>query len=239
MKLAVAILLLISIFGCEKNTTKGMTKTDTIKVKPNVGLLTYLALGDSYTVGHNVTQDQSYPYQLTELLKAKGLNINPPRIIAKTGWTTSELQQGIELANDTNTYDIVTLLIGVNNEYRGQPVETYRTEFRRLLQTAVTFAGGNLKHVFVISIPDWGVTPFGHQDPRGADAIADEIDEFNAINREETAKAGISYTNVTSGSKKAAKDLSLIAADGLHPSGKMYKEWAELLTPAIVKTYQP
>jgi lysophospholipase L1-like esterase len=239
MKLAVAILLLISIFGCEKNTTNGMTKTDTIKVKPNVGLLTYLALGDSYTIGHNVTQDQSYPFLLTELLKAKGLTLNTPRIIAKTGWTTSELQHGIDLAKDTNTYDMVTLLIGVNNEYRGQSAGTYRTEFRRLLQTAVTFAGGSLNHVFVISIPDWGVTPFGHQDPRGPEAIADDIDEFNAINKEETLKAGISYTNVTPGSKKAAKDLSLIASDGLHPSGKMYREWAEKLLPAILKTYQP
>lgn len=239
MKLAAAIILLISILGCEKNTTNGMTKTDTLQVPKTGGQLSYLALGDSYTIGHDVTQDQSYPYQLSALLNSKGLSVYPPRIIAKTGWTTSELQTGIELAKDTNTYDIVTLLIGVNNEYRGQSIETYRKEFKRLLQTAVTFAGGNIAHVFVISIPDWGATPFGKQDRRGPSAIADEIDEFNAVNKEETVKVGISYTNVTPGSKKAAKDLTLVASDGLHPSGKMYKEWAELLLPMVFKAYKP
>lgn len=214
-----------------------MTLTDTLQSPPS-GKLKYLALGDSYTVGHDVTQDQSYPYQLAALLENQGLAIIPPRIIAKTGWTTSELQHGIELAADTVTYDMITLLIGVNNQYRGQSLTAYRKEFKRLLQSAVTFAGGNTAHVVVISIPDWGVTPFGKQSGRDADVIADEIDQFNRINKEETVAAGISYVNVTPGSKKAARDPSLTASDGLHPSGKMYQQWAALIAPVILKKFK-
>lgn len=239
MKFVVALLVLISIIGCEKNTTNGMTKTDTLIATKPAGLLSFLALGDSYTIGHNVTAAQSFPFQLTEMLKARNFTVNPPRIIATTGWTTGDLQQGIVLAKDTNTYNLVTLLIGVNNQYQGLPIDTYRKEFIMLLQTAVKFAGGNIKHVFVLSIPDWGVTPFGHQDYRGPVVIAKEIAQFNAVNKEETVKAGISYTDITPESKNAANDLSLVAADGLHPSGKMYKEWAALVLPALLKTYQP
>jgi len=161
-----------------------------------------------------------------------------PRIIAKTGWTTGELQAAIQSAAITSKYDIVTLLIGVNNQYRGNSIEVYRTEFKALLQTAIRFAGGNKTHVFVVSIPDWGVTPFGKGSGRDVKTISKAIDDFNAVNKEETVNAGVSYTDITPGSRNADTDVSLAAADGLHPSGKMYQEWVTLLAPAMVKVFK-
>ena len=189
-------------------------------------VLTYLALGDSYTIGESVAQTESFPYQFVTKLRLQGLNVANPKIIAKTGWTTDELQAAIKAENLTQTFDIVTLLIGVNNQYRGYSKITYRKEFKELLQTALGYASGNKKSVFVISIPDWGVTPFGLSSGKSAKAIADEIDAFNIINKEETLAMEISYTDITPDSRKAATDVSLIAKDGLHPSGKMYLQWA-------------
>ena len=188
--------------------------------------LTYLALGDSYTIGEGVAQNESFPYQVAAQLKLQGVDMAKPKIIAKTGWTTDELQAAIKVENITQNFDIVTLLIGVNNQYRGYPKEIYREEFRELLETAIAFAGGNKNHVFVVSIPDWGVTPFGLASGRNTKTIADDIDAFNAINRTETLALGISYIDITPASRKAATELSLIAGDGLHYSGKMHLEWA-------------
>ncbi|HTM97557.1 MAG TPA: GDSL-type esterase/lipase family protein [Pedobacter sp.] len=187
--------------------------------------LTYLALGDSYTIGEAVAQNESFPYQFAAQLKLKGLNVADPKIIAKTGWTTDELQAAIKAEKLTQNFDIVTLLIGVNNQYRDYSKEIYRKEFKELLQTALNFAGGNTDRVFVISIPDWGVTPFGLASGRDVKVIAAEIDAFNAINREETLALSISYTDITPSSRKAATDLSLVASDGLHYSGKMHLQW--------------
>ena len=144
-------------------------------------VLTYLALGDSYTIGESVAQNESFPHQYVTKLKLQGLNVANPKIIAKTGWTTDELQAAIKAENLTQKFDIVTLLIGVNNQYRGYSKITYRKEFKELLQTALGYASGNKKRVFVISIPDWGVTPFGLSSGKNTKAIADEIDAFNAI----------------------------------------------------------
>lgn len=238
MKLTAAFVLLIVILGCEKSTINGMNKIDTIKTEIPGGQLSYLALGDSYTIGEAVAQDQSFPYQLKQSLNAQGLKTASPTIIAKTGWTTGELKDAISFAALNQKYDIVTLLIGVNNQYRGNSIDTYRTEFRELLQTAIAFANGNAAHVFVVSIPDWGATPFGKQSGRGEGNIAKEIDQFNALNKEETLKAGLSYTDITPQSRNAATDLDLVASDGLHPSGKMYLEWASALTPAITKAFK-
>lgn len=188
--------------------------------------LTYLALGDSYTIGEGVAQNESFPYQVAAQLKLQGVDIAKPKVIAKTGWTTDELQAAIKAENITQNFDIVTLLIGVNNQYRGYPKETYRKEFKELLQKAIAFAGGNENKVFVVSIPDWGVTPFGLSSGKDIKTIADDIDAFNAINRAETLALGISYTDITPASRKAATDLSLVASDGLHYSGKMHMEWA-------------
>lgn len=189
-------------------------------------VLTYLALGDSYTIGESVASNESFPFQLAAQLKSHGVNVASPKIIAKTGWTTDELQTAIKAENITQKFDFVTLLIGVNNQYRGYSKVIYRKEFKELLQTAINFAGGNSKKVFVVSIPDWGVTPFGQSSGKTAKSIADDIDAFNAINKEETVGMNVSYTDITPDSRKAATDASLTAKDGLHPSGKMYLQWA-------------
>lgn len=200
--------------------------------------LTYLALGDSYTIGEAVQANESFPYQLAAQLKVQQLNVQTPKIIAKTGWTTDELQAAIKEANLNNSFDLVTLLIGVNNQYRGYSQTTYRQEFKALLQTALAFAGQNKKHVFVVSIPDWGVTPFGKNSGRDIQAIAQEIDAFNAINKEETLALGISYTDITPASRNALTDASLVASDGLHPSGKMYGEWAIKVANAVQQNFK-
>jgi lysophospholipase L1-like esterase len=189
-------------------------------------LLTYLALGDSYTIGESVEPSESFPHQFANQLKAQGLKVTVPKIIAKTGWTTDELQTAIKAENLTRHFDFVTLLIGVNNQYRGYSKVTYRKEFKELLQTAVDFAAGNKKRVFVISIPDWGVTPFGLASGKSIKDIANDIDAFNAINKEETLAMDVSYTDITPGSRNAATDLSLVAKDGLHYSEKMHLQWA-------------
>lgn len=187
--------------------------------------LNYLALGDSYTIGEAVEQKDSFPYQFAVRLKQQGLSIAEPKVIAKTGWTTDELQAAIKTENITQNFDIVTLLIGVNNQYRGYAKENYRKEFVQLLHAAVNFAGGNTNRVFVISIPDWGVTPFGLSSGKNTKDIANEIDAFNAINKEETLALKVNYTDITPSSRKVATDLSLVAADGLHYSGKMHLQW--------------
>lgn len=219
-----------------------MDKKDTINTVVPGGALSYLALGDSYTIGEAVAQSESFPYQL-----AAGLNdstcsapilTQTPVIIAKTGWTTDELQSAIKAASLTKTFDLVTLLIGVNNQYRGNSISTYRIEFCELLQMAIAFAKGDKTHVFVVSIPDWGATPFGKQSGRTQGQIGIEIDAFNAVNKEETLKAGVSYTDITPGSRKADADVTHVASDGLHPSGKMYKEWAAAVLPAVVSVFK-
>ncbi|WP_293311408.1 SGNH/GDSL hydrolase family protein [Pedobacter sp. UBA5917] len=198
------------------------------------GNFTYLALGDSYTIGESVKQTESFPYQLQAMLKANGNNVSNPKIIATTGWTTDELQAAIKKENLNGTYSFVTLLIGVNNQYRGYPLNTYKKEFAELLQTAIAFVGGDKRKVFVVSIPDWGVTPFAKNSGRSAETIAAEIDNFNAANQEIARSAGVSYTNITPASRNAATDKSLIADDGLHPSAKMYGQWAEALSTKVV-----
>ena len=195
----------------------------------------FLALGDSYTIGEAVAPSERWPAQLAVLLRAEGVAINDPLIIATTGWTTDELSAGIDRANPPGTYDLVSLLIGVNNQYRGQAAGEYRTHFAALLQRAIGFADGTPAHVIVLSIPDWGMTPFAAQAGRDRAAIAAEIDSFNAINKEETMKAGARYVDVTLASREAVNDPALIAGDGLHPSGKMYAEWARLALPAARK----
>lgn len=203
---------------------------------------TYLALGDSYTIGQSVTAAESFPFQLANQLKLNGIKyIIGPEIVARTGWTTSDLQAGIKTAivNEDisrTKYDIVTLLIGVNNQFRKQSQTVYRKEFKELLQTAITFAGGNKNKVFVISIPDWGATPFGGKNRNLI--TRKEIDEFNAINKTETLALRISYTDITEASRNAATDLELVAKDDLHPSGKMYLDWAVNVSKAVLKSYR-
>lgn len=215
-----------------------MNKTAISQIDPPTDQLSYLALGDSYTIGEQVMQSESFPYQLRINLSKQALNLTVPKVIATTGWTTGELIAGIKTETLAAKYDLVTLLIGVNNQYRGNSIDLYRTEFRELLKTAIIFAGGNTAHVFVVSIPDWGATAYAKQSGRDVQIIAKEIDAFNAVNKEETLKAGVSYTDITPASKKASANASLITTDGLHPSGKMYKEWVENLSPSIIKAFK-
>ena len=192
----------------------------------------FLALGDSYTIGESVTPEERWPVQLRALLRAEGLDIGDPTLIATTGWTTDELSAGIDRANPQGAFDLVSLLIGVNNQYRGRGQDEYREQFAALLQRAIGFAGGNPARVLVLSIPDWGVTPFAARLERDPAAVAADIDAFNAINRAETERPGAHYVDVTPFSREAAHDPSLLADDGLHPSGRMYAEWARLALPA-------
>ncbi|HXA18565.1 MAG TPA: SGNH/GDSL hydrolase family protein [Thermoanaerobaculia bacterium] len=189
----------------------------------------FLALGDSYTIGESVAAADRWPNQLALQLRKNGIDIGYPEIIAKTGWTTDELSSAIDAAKPHGPYALVTLLIGVNNQYRGREAEQYRMEFVALLQRAIAFAGNDPKRVLVVSIPDWGVTPFAASRDRAK--IGAEIDHFNAINAEETKRAGTRYADITPVSRHAATNAALVAPDGLHPSATMYTEWVRIILP--------
>ena len=193
----------------------------------------YLALGDSYTIGESVMLQESFPYQTAQMLRDKGKNFHAPEIIAKTGWTTDELQAAINKYKFQPKYDFVTLLIGVNNQYRGRTADEYSKEFESLLKQAIVFAGNNTNHVIVLSIPDWGVTPFASG--RDNKKIATEIDEFNTINERISKQYKVQYLGITTGTREAATDESLLASDKLHPSAKEYKRWSTRLTEVILK----
>ncbi len=190
---------------------------------------TFLSLGDSYTIGESVAEADRWSVQLAGMLRKDGQDVANPDIIARTGWTTAELQDAIKASNNQKTYTLVSLLIGVNNQYRGQSQEAYRTEFHELLQTAIKFAGGKASHVFVLSIPDWGASPFAAG--RNKTTIASEIDQFNSIAKDECQKAGISYVDITPLSRSAMGDNAQFASDGLHYSGKQMKLWADQALP--------
>ncbi len=189
--------------------------------------MTYLALGDSYTIGEGVPLQESFPYQVVQLLRRNGLMFHAPEIIAKTGWTTDELLSTLSTTRLLPSYDFVSLLIGVNNQYRKRSLEEYRQQFETLLKKALRLSGNNPSRVNVLSIPDWGVTPYAAQ--RDQDNIAEEIDDFNLINKSIVLQHQTHYIDITSGSKEAATNASLIAADGLHPSAIEYARWAKLV----------
>ncbi|MBS1530315.1 MAG: SGNH/GDSL hydrolase family protein [Bacteroidetes bacterium] len=192
---------------------------------------TYLALGDSYTVGEAVPQAESFPYQLTARLNQQGCKVSQPTIIATTGWTTDNLIDAIAKSGlDGKRYSVVTLLIGVNDQYQGLSQDNYKIKFQQVLQTAIQFAGGDPKRVFVLSIPDWGVTPFAQG--RAAE-IGPQIDQFNAINKSISAAAGVHYLDITPVSRQALHDPGLIAEDGLHPSAKMYGLWVDAISALV------
>lgn len=194
-----------------------------ITEQPNTHKFKYLALGDSYTIGESVADDERFPAQLVKRLSAEGFDMGDPLIIAKTGWTTDELSAAIKEKNVKDTFNIVTLLIGVNNQYRGRSAEEYRGELKQLIETALRYAGGKKENVIIISIPDWGVTPFA--EGRDRKKIAEEIDLFNKVKKEESDIYGIRFYDITEISRDP--DPALVAADGLHPSAKMYKKWVD------------
>ena len=199
-------------------------------------MLRYLALGDSYTIGEQVEPEQSFPHQTVRMLRADyGLTIQQPEIIAQTGWTTDELIAAIPEKNLKDTFDFVSLLIGVNNQYRNRSVENYEPEFKALLATAIQFSGGHPGKVFVLSIPDWGRTPFAAD--RDAQQIAAAIDAYNAANRKITKELGCFYLDITESTKAHAALAPYLAEDGLHYSGKEYAVWAAQLAPMIASAF--
>lgn len=198
---------------------------------------TWLALGDSYTIGEALPLYESYPYQCTQLLRRAGYPFSAPEIIARTGWTTGELEQGIRQTLLQPAYDIVSLLIGVNNQYRGYPPEDYAADFERLLQQAIASAGYHPHRVFVLSIPDWGLTPFAQTRQSDVQPISAAIDVFNRLNRDIAARYGVHRLDITPGSRLALADSSLLAADQLHYSGKEYGRWAGVLAEAIKEAF--
>ena len=191
----------------------------------------FLALGDSYTIGEGVTEADRWPVQLVQDLKERGYTMDSLQIIARTGWTTDELLLGVLESPVLPAYDLVTVMVGVNNQFRGRSLENFRKELAILLEKSVQYAGGNTEKVFVISIPDWGVTPFAGT--RDKDKIASEIDAFNAEIIQLSKSLNLRYIDVTELSRKAATDTTLLATDGLHPSKLMYAEWVEKMGPII------
>src|SRR5512139_666938 len=231
----ILFLFVILLASCapvpETTTTLPAPMTPTASLgETNMPVLRYLALGDSYTIGESVPDRDRWPEQLSRALEAEGLQTEVT-IIARTGWTVDELWRGIQANPPEGTYDLVTLLIGVNDQYRGYPADGYREDFRFMLGKAIEYAGGSPEKVIVLSIPDWGYTPFAAQN-RDIEPISVQIDEFNAINLEETRLAGAHYVDVTSISRMVLDDFELIAGDRLHPSGKMYAMWVEEVLPA-------
>lgn len=192
--------------------------------------LKFLALGDSYTIGESVAEHQRWPVQLVGALNQQGYHFGPPQIIATTGWRTDDLKNAILEAKPQKDQDLVSLLIGVNNQYQGKSAKEYAPEFEELLKMAIAFAGGNKEKVFVVSIPDYGFTPFGKEKQ---ERISMELNEFNRINKEITAKLGVKYFNITPASRKGLEDPGLVASDGLHPSGKMYSEWVKIILAGL------
>lgn len=193
--------------------------------------LTYLALGDSYTIGEGVPEHENFPFQATQLLKQAGYPFGRPTIVAKTGWTTDELQQAITAATLDSTYDMVSLLIGVNNQYRGRSSTEYADQFEMLLQQAIAFAGRRPQHVFVLSIPDWGATPYAEGRDRAQ--IAREIDAFNEVNKAIASRYGVHHIDITPGTREVTNDPSLVTTDHLHPSGREYSRWAARLAEGV------
>jgi lysophospholipase L1-like esterase len=193
---------------------------------------TYLAIGDSYTIGESVPAADNFPNQLVSSMLNNAIPFLPAKIIAKTGWTTDELETGIIASNNENpllkSYDFVSLLIGVNNQYRGQSVNSYKPEFQELLKKAINYAGERADRVVVLSIPDWGVTPFATG--RDRMQIASEIDAYNAANKQIAQQYNVHYIDITPWTREAATDNSLLAGDGLHPSRKEYQRWAERIS---------
>mgnify|MGYP003592725598 FL=1 len=189
----------------------------------------FLALGDSYTIGEGVAEDQRWPNQWAASLRALGAEIETPRIIAQTGWTTDELSAAMDAQEPLGQWDLVSLLIGVNNQYRGRDLQNYREEFSALLERAIALAGGDAGRVLVLSIPDWGVTPFARDGKRDLARIADQIDDYNAVNRDVSESRGAVWRDITDLTRDFGARRDMLADDGLHPSGAMYALWVERL----------
>ncbi|HVI25351.1 MAG TPA: SGNH/GDSL hydrolase family protein [Xanthomonadaceae bacterium] len=200
--------------------------------------LSWLALGDSYTIGEGVAEDARWPARLAAELRRARVPLSDPRILARTGWTTDELSAAMNAEEPLGQWDLVSLLIGVNNQYRGRPVEEYAREFAALLARAVKLAGGRTDRVLVLSIPDWGVTPFAAAEGRDRAAIAQELDAYNAAARATCALRQVAFVDITGVSRALGGAPSMLADDGLHPSAAMHAEWAALALPVARRLLQ-
>ncbi len=194
--------------------------------------LRYLALGDSYTIGEGVADAGRWPQQLARALRADGLAVADPRIIATTGWTTDELSAAMDATEPLGDWDLVSLLIGVNNQYRGRDVENFRSEFAALLERAIRLARGRHDRVLVLAIPDWGVTPFGRASGRDLADVSRQLDAFNAVLREESRRCGVAFVDIAPISRARGGEPAMVTEDGLHPSAALYAEWTALAVPA-------
>lgn len=230
MKTALTILLLLFIGVYVSCKSSGYSQTETSAVEFN-----YLALGDSYTIGESVEEHERYPNQLAESLSDTYGSAFKAQIIAQTGWTTTDLKNAIREAKLGNRkFDLVTLLIGVNNEFQQRSEDEYRVEFKELLTQAIAFADDRANRVVVISIPDYGYTPFGSG---RQSTISARIDRFNAINKEIALAMNVKYVSITEISRQGLTTTDLVATDGLHPSGTMYKKWVDLLVTELKETF--
>lgn len=222
--------LLLFLFACTKKQTS-LTPINYTPPVTSAPAKTYLALGDSYTIGQGVAESERFPQQTVDWLRSNGINMSVLNYIATTGWTTANLQNAINQKNPLS-HDVVSLLIGVNDQYQLHDTTGYRERFTLLLQNAIQLARGKKENVFVLSIPDYSVTPFAlYYDTA---RIRLEIDWFNSINKQVTENYKITWLDVTSSFRDARNNRSLIATDGLHPSGLEYKKWAERLGPFML-----
>ena len=195
------------------------------------GALRWLALGDSYTIGEGVPAEGTWPFQLAAALRTRGSALHDPHVIATTGWTTDELAAAIDAAAPQGPFALVSLLIGVNNQYRGRDVDDYLGEFVRLLQRAIALANAHAGRVLVLSIPDWGVTPFGADSGRDVERISNALDAYNGAAREACAAHGVAFVDIADVSRTRGAEPAMLAEDGLHPSALMYAEWTRLALP--------
>ncbi len=227
-------LIIYFIFGFSLISCKSTEISDSMSRTPQ---LTYLALGDSYTIAEGVPEKDRYPMQLVnELTKAGKLNFSDPQIIAKTGWTVDELDAGINsVTTKSEGYDLVTLLIGVNNQYRGRPVEDFEKEFELMLNRAIIFARGITDHVVVLSIPDWGVTPFAVNRKSDQAKVAKEIDAYNSAKKAICELYGITFIDITEDYRTIGARPEMVVEDQLHPSGLVYQRWIEKLLKEVKK----
>lgn len=225
--------LVLLLVGCSSSTEVLKPEENVIPDNPNN--LSYLALGDSYTIGERVPEELRWPVQLSAKVRFKGIEINQPRIIAKTGWTTDNLLNAMDANLNDEKFDLVSVLIGVNNQYQNKSIADYEEDLNTIFSEAISFSKTGKDGVFVVSIPDYGATPFGASN---AEEIGREIEEFNTVLEKVANQFDLAFYNITPISKMAKSDRSLVADDGLHPSGKMYSLWVEHFLDQVYTTLQ-
>jgi len=225
--------LLLFMMSCSSSSEA--LKPDESEISDSPDNLSYLALGDSYTIGESIAEDLRWPVQLVNQLRNKGLEINAPRIIAKTGWTTDNLLNAIDANLGNERYDLVSVLIGVNNQYQNKSIIDYEADLKTIFTEAIQASKTGKEGVFVVSIPDYGATPFGASN---AEEIGEEIAEYNAVLKKVANQFDLSFFNITPISKMAKSDRSLVVKDGLLPSGKMYTLWVDLFFDEVLEKLQ-